>query len=169
MALNAMKGEKAPSLPLSAPTWGFSDVYLGGKPVELHDKLATTILDSVIFKLVPVQRNASTAIEAALAKLRPGLIYVQLSAFGDHGPWANRRGSLVQTATGFNSCCALGHADRITVSDFGSCLRANDGTWCDCRTGTSGASGRQLASGCVARSDWSLAKISRPAPERAAI
>ncbi|KKC31575.1 hypothetical protein WH91_18690 [Devosia psychrophila] len=42
---------------------------------------------------------------ADLAKLRPGLIYVQLSAFGDKGPWANRRGfdSLVQTATGFNA------------------------------------------------------------------
>lgn len=66
MALNAMKGEKAPSLPLSAPTWGFSDVYLDGKPVALHHKLTTAILDNIIFKLVPVQRNASTAIEAAI-------------------------------------------------------------------------------------------------------
>ncbi|WP_374355627.1 CoA transferase, partial [Chitinimonas sp.] len=40
----------------------------------------------------------------ALARRRPGLIYVSLSAYGQHGPWADKRGfdSLVQTATGFN-------------------------------------------------------------------
>ncbi|MGC4062517.1 MAG: CoA transferase [Aquabacterium sp.] len=40
----------------------------------------------------------------ALARLRPGIVVVSLSAYGPHGPWAQRRGfdSLVQTATGFN-------------------------------------------------------------------
>lgn len=40
----------------------------------------------------------------ALAALRPGIVVVSLSAYGDAGPWAGRRGfdSLVQTATGFN-------------------------------------------------------------------
>lgn len=39
-----------------------------------------------------------------LAQLRPGIVAVSLSAYGQRGPWANRRGfdSLVQTATGFN-------------------------------------------------------------------
>jgi hypothetical protein len=42
-----------------------------------------------------------------LSALRPGIVCVSLSAYGDHhggGPWAARRGfdSLVQTATGFN-------------------------------------------------------------------
>jgi len=39
-----------------------------------------------------------------LARLSPGIVYVSLSAYGDAGPWAQRRGfdSLVQTATGFN-------------------------------------------------------------------
>jgi hypothetical protein len=39
-----------------------------------------------------------------VAALNPGIIYGSLSAYGDAGPWANRRGfdSLVQTATGFN-------------------------------------------------------------------
>jgi crotonobetainyl-CoA:carnitine CoA-transferase CaiB-like acyl-CoA transferase len=39
-----------------------------------------------------------------LAQLRPGIVAVSLSAYGQSGPWANRRGfdSLVQTATGFN-------------------------------------------------------------------
>ncbi len=38
------------------------------------------------------------------AALRPGIVYVSLSAYGHRGPWAERRGfdSLVQTATGFN-------------------------------------------------------------------
>ena len=40
----------------------------------------------------------------ALTALRPGIVVAELSAYGDAGPWAGRRGfdSLVQTATGFN-------------------------------------------------------------------
>ncbi len=39
-----------------------------------------------------------------LAKKRPGIVVVSLSAYGDEGPWGERRGfdSLVQTAMGFN-------------------------------------------------------------------
>jgi len=42
---------------------------------------------------------------ADIAALRPGIVYGSLSAYGDLGPWALRRGfdSLVQTATGFNA------------------------------------------------------------------
>jgi len=44
---------------------------------------------------------------SAAARLRPGLIYVSLSAYGQAGPWAGRRGfdSLVQTASGLNFVC----------------------------------------------------------------
>ena len=40
----------------------------------------------------------------ALLAARPGLVYCSLSAYGETGPWAERRGfdSLVQTAGGFN-------------------------------------------------------------------
>lgn len=40
----------------------------------------------------------------ALAQRHPGMVVASLSAYGDVGPWAGRRGfdSLVQTATGFN-------------------------------------------------------------------
>lgn len=40
----------------------------------------------------------------ALARLRPGIVCVSLSAYGPTGPWAARRGfdSLVQSATGLN-------------------------------------------------------------------
>ena len=39
-----------------------------------------------------------------VARLRPGIVYVSLSAYGHEGPWADRRGfdSLAQTASGFN-------------------------------------------------------------------
>src|SRR5437773_5139990 len=39
-----------------------------------------------------------------VAHLRPGIVYVSLSAYSHVGPWADRRGfdSLVQTASGFN-------------------------------------------------------------------
>src|ERR1700754_2282258 len=38
------------------------------------------------------------------ARISPGVVYVTLSAYGQSGPWAERRGfdSLVQTSTGFN-------------------------------------------------------------------
>jgi crotonobetainyl-CoA:carnitine CoA-transferase CaiB-like acyl-CoA transferase len=38
------------------------------------------------------------------ARVRPGIVYVSLSAYGTEGPWASRRGfdSLAQTAMGFN-------------------------------------------------------------------
>jgi crotonobetainyl-CoA:carnitine CoA-transferase CaiB-like acyl-CoA transferase len=40
-----------------------------------------------------------------LAKLRPGLVYVSLSAFGHSGPWASRRGfdTVVQTVSGMTT------------------------------------------------------------------
>jgi crotonobetainyl-CoA:carnitine CoA-transferase CaiB-like acyl-CoA transferase len=39
------------------------------------------------------------------ARIRPGIVYVSLCAYGHQGPWASRRGfdSLVQTASGFNA------------------------------------------------------------------
>ena len=45
----------------------------------------------------------------ALTQRRPGIVCVSLSAYGNEGPWATRRGfdSLVQTAMGFNQAEAL--------------------------------------------------------------
>lgn len=47
------------------------------------------------------------------AKINPGIVYVSLSAYGQSGPWMERRGfdSLVQCATGFND--AEGRAAAI--------------------------------------------------------
>jgi crotonobetainyl-CoA:carnitine CoA-transferase CaiB-like acyl-CoA transferase len=84
---------------------------------------------------------------ADVAALRPGIVYGTLSAYGDHGPWAGRRGfdSLVQTATGFNHaeaqaagvdgpkelpCQALDHATGYLLA-FGAIMarirQANEG------------------------------------------
>jgi crotonobetainyl-CoA:carnitine CoA-transferase CaiB-like acyl-CoA transferase len=48
-----------------------------------------------------------------LARLRPGIVCVSLTAYGTRGPWAGRRGfdSLVQTAMGFN------HAEGEAAGD----------------------------------------------------
>lgn len=65
---------------------------------------------------------------ADVARVRPGIVYVSLSAYGPKGPWAGRRGfdSLVQTAMGFN--LAEGQAARsdlprpmpVQILDFAS-------------------------------------------------
>jgi len=49
-----------------------------------------------------VERNGFGPHE--MARLRPGIVYVSLCAYGHEGPWANRRGfdSLVQNANGMN-------------------------------------------------------------------
>lgn len=72
------------------------------------------------------------------ASIRPGIVYVSLSAYGHQGPWASRRGfdSLVQTASGFNHeegraaglagpkelpCQALDHASGYLLA-FGAMM-----------------------------------------------
>lgn len=66
LALNAMRGEVGHPTALSAPTWGFEAVCLNGAALTISRPLASFVLDNVIFKLHPVQRNASTAVESAL-------------------------------------------------------------------------------------------------------
>jgi crotonobetainyl-CoA:carnitine CoA-transferase CaiB-like acyl-CoA transferase len=75
---------------------------------DAHDraKLENLLRDSTIF----VQSYRPDALEQlgfgalAAARIRPGLVYVSLSAYGVKGPWARRRGfdSVVQTVSGFN-------------------------------------------------------------------
>jgi crotonobetainyl-CoA:carnitine CoA-transferase CaiB-like acyl-CoA transferase len=83
----------------------------------------------------------------AVAAARPGIVYVSLSAYGEAGPWAAKRGfdSLVQTAMGINHmeaeatgadgpkalpCQALDHASGYLMA-FGAMValmrRARDG------------------------------------------
>jgi crotonobetainyl-CoA:carnitine CoA-transferase CaiB-like acyl-CoA transferase len=59
-----------------------------------------------------------------LARKRPGIVCVSLSAYGAQGPWAGRRGfdSLVQTAMGFNR--AEGEAAAAVVGSGGQAAEA---------------------------------------------
>jgi crotonobetainyl-CoA:carnitine CoA-transferase CaiB-like acyl-CoA transferase len=72
-----------------------------------RETLAALVRDADVF----VQGYRPGAIAAfgfgpeEVAKLRPGIVYVSLCAYGNDGPWAKRRGfdSLVQTASGLNA------------------------------------------------------------------
>ena len=62
------------------------------------------------------------------ARLRPGIVYISLSAYGHTGPWAGRRGfdSLVQSATGFNQAEMLAAGEHkpkpmpVQILDYAS-------------------------------------------------
>jgi crotonobetainyl-CoA:carnitine CoA-transferase CaiB-like acyl-CoA transferase len=72
-----------------------------------RERLAALVRDADVF----VQGYRPGAIAAFgfgpddVARIRPGIVYVSLCAYGHAGPWGGRRGfdSLVQTASGFNS------------------------------------------------------------------
>jgi 2-methylcitrate dehydratase len=66
LALMAVGGEQGYPTALTAKPWGFYEVMLGGKPITLKAPLGSAIVEHVIFKLLPCQRNGTTAVEAAL-------------------------------------------------------------------------------------------------------
>src|SRR6202171_3374592 len=68
----------------------------------LRDLLASADIFSQGYRPRAIARLGFSAQDAA--KINPGIVYVSLSAYGDAGPWSERRGfdSLVQTSTGFN-------------------------------------------------------------------
>ncbi len=76
------------------------------RTAEGRDALRGVLRDAEVF----VQGYRPGALAAlgftphALTLTRPGIVMVSLSAYGETGPWAGKRGfdSLVQTATGFN-------------------------------------------------------------------
>lgn len=67
IALMAIGGEMGYPAVLSAKPWGFYEVMLGGRTIDLEAPPGCTIAENVIFKLLPCQRNATTGAEAALA------------------------------------------------------------------------------------------------------
>jgi len=66
LAAMALRGEMGYPDPLRAPVWGFEAVHLGGRALQLGRTPGDYFLERVIFKLVPCQRNGSTAVEAAI-------------------------------------------------------------------------------------------------------
>jgi 2-methylcitrate dehydratase len=65
-AFNAVKGEPGYQTPLSDAKWGFEKVFYGGKKITLSESLGSFVLENIIFKFYPCQRNVSTALEAAI-------------------------------------------------------------------------------------------------------
>ncbi len=71
-AFNAIKGEPGYQTPLSDPKWGFEKVFYEGKKIIISESLGSFVLENIIFKFYPCQRNVSTALEAAI-QLHPWL------------------------------------------------------------------------------------------------
>lgn len=67
LALLALKGEPGYPTALSAPTWGFQEVVLRGRPVVLARPLGSYVMENVLFKIAfPAEFHGQTAVEAAL-------------------------------------------------------------------------------------------------------
>ncbi len=105
-----------PHIPGAIPDMGRGKLsaFIDLKTKEGHETLRTLAGQSDVF----VQGYRPGGIAALgfspheAAKMRPGIIYASLSAYGHEGPWSDRRGfdSLVQTASGLN------HAEAQALS-----------------------------------------------------
>ncbi len=80
--------------------------------LDLHDAKGRATFETLLREADVVVQGYRPGGLAALgfgaddaARIRPGIVYVSLSAYSHEGPWAGRRGfdSLVQTASGFNA------------------------------------------------------------------
>jgi crotonobetainyl-CoA:carnitine CoA-transferase CaiB-like acyl-CoA transferase len=80
----------------------FADLATDGGREALRNLLADADIISQGYRPQSIAALGFSPQDAA--RIRPGIVYVSLSAYGHAGPWAGRRGfdSLVQTSTGFN-------------------------------------------------------------------
>jgi 2-methylcitrate dehydratase len=64
--MNAMKGEMGYPSALTAPGWGFQDVWFKGEEITLERKLDAYVMENILFKVsFPAEFHAQTAVEAA--------------------------------------------------------------------------------------------------------
>ncbi len=66
LALMAMQGEMGYTAALSAPTWGFCDAILRGRPLRVTQPFRSYVIEHVLFKIYPAEFHAQTAVEAAV-------------------------------------------------------------------------------------------------------
>ncbi|MDA1280457.1 MAG: bifunctional 2-methylcitrate dehydratase/aconitate hydratase [Chloroflexi bacterium] len=67
-ATNAMTGEMGYPTALTAPDWGFQDVWFGGHEITLERPLDSYVMENILFKVsFPAEFHAQTAVEAAFA------------------------------------------------------------------------------------------------------
>lgn len=66
LAFMALNGEMGYATALSAPTWGFEDVLMRGKPFMLARPLDAYVMENILFKIsFPAEFHAQTAVECA--------------------------------------------------------------------------------------------------------
>lgn len=71
LALLVLAGEMGYPSVLSAPTWGFQDVVLGGRELTVNRPFGSYVMENVLFKIsYPAEFHAQTALEAAV-RLHP--------------------------------------------------------------------------------------------------
>jgi crotonobetainyl-CoA:carnitine CoA-transferase CaiB-like acyl-CoA transferase len=90
MAIDTGHGKRAAHLDLNAPT----------DMTRLHELIRGADVFSQAFRPGALTRKGLAPED--VTKLRPGIVYVTLSAFGHEGPWNDRRGfdSVVQNVSG---------------------------------------------------------------------
>jgi len=65
-SLNAMSGEMGYPSALTAPGWGFQDVWFKGQEITLERDLDAYVMENILFKVsFPAEFHAQTAVEAA--------------------------------------------------------------------------------------------------------
>jgi 2-methylcitrate dehydratase len=70
-----MRGEMGYDLVLSAPVWGFNDVYFRRQDLHVKRDFGEHVMENVLFKVAyPAEFHAQTAIEAAM-RLHPQVVY----------------------------------------------------------------------------------------------
>lgn len=74
LAQITMRGEHGYPNALSAKDWGFNDVRLGGKSLDMSHELGNYVIENILFKAqFPSEYHGQTAVEAAL-KLYPQVV-----------------------------------------------------------------------------------------------
>ena len=73
-SLNSMSGEMGYPSALTAPGWGFQDVWFRGEEITLQRELGSYVMENILFKVsFPAEFHAQTAVEAAF-QLHPHVV-----------------------------------------------------------------------------------------------
>ncbi|MCB1827432.1 MAG: bifunctional 2-methylcitrate dehydratase/aconitate hydratase [Coxiellaceae bacterium] len=67
LAQTAMRGAMGYPSVLTAPTWGFYDVYFDGKPFSIARDYGSYVMENILFKIAfPAEFHGQTAVECAI-------------------------------------------------------------------------------------------------------
>ena len=75
IALLTMRGERGHNLVLTAPVWGFNDVFFRKNDLRVRSAFKTHVAENVVFKVsFPAETHAQTAVEASFL-LHPQVVH----------------------------------------------------------------------------------------------